>query len=130
LNRPTLELAVAINHSIRDTDEWFEEPDEVERLEVALEAVRSCEDPVEAAAILASRVARAQAFGEGNKRTALLLARWTLDRNGVDGTDILPPGDRDVARLLIRAAADRTCRRSSWSLSAHALRDHDRTTCE
>lgn len=28
------------------------------------------------------RVAQARAFGEGNKRTALLLARWLLDRNG------------------------------------------------
>jgi prophage maintenance system killer protein len=45
-----------------------------------------------------------QAFGEGNKRTALLLARWLLDRNGVDGAAVLPP-DREFGDLLVRAAA-------------------------
>jgi prophage maintenance system killer protein len=62
------------------------------------------EDVVEAAAILAYRVARAQGFGEGNKRTALLLARWLLDRNGEDGRRYLPPDDRVVGELLVSAA--------------------------
>ena len=63
------------------------------------------EDAVEAAARLAFQVTRAQALGEGNKRTALLLARWVLDRNGQDGAALLPPDDRRVAELLIKAAA-------------------------
>jgi prophage maintenance system killer protein len=50
-------------------------------------------------------VARAQGFGEGNKRTALLLARWLLDRNGEDGPRFLPAEDRAVADLLVAAAA-------------------------
>jgi prophage maintenance system killer protein len=65
------------------------------------------EDAVEAAAVLVYRVTRAQAFGEANKRTALLLARWLLDRNGLDGSAIIPPDDRRLADLLIKAAAGR-----------------------
>lgn len=42
---------------------------------------------------------------EGNKRTALLLARWVLDRNRFEGVDLLPPDDRLVADLLVEAAA-------------------------
>ena len=55
--------------------------------------------------MLAFRVARAQGFAEGNKRTALLLARWLLDHNGLDGAVILPRNDSVLAELLIRAAA-------------------------
>jgi hypothetical protein len=36
---------------------------------------------------------------------ALLLARWVLDYNGKDGLALLPPDDRDLADLLIKAAA-------------------------
>jgi len=53
---------------------------------------------VDAAAVLAYRVTRAQGFTEGNKRTALLLARWLLDRNGIDGAVIIPRG---ITSLLI-----------------------------
>lgn len=55
--------------------------------------------------MLAYRVARGQGFSEGNKRTAVLLARWVLDRNGLDGMRILLPDDRDLANLLVRAAS-------------------------
>ncbi len=55
--------------------------------------------------MLAFRVARAQGFAEGNKRTALLLARWLLDHNGLDGHALLPGDDRALADLLIKAAA-------------------------
>jgi hypothetical protein len=48
----------------------------LERVERALAAIATTEDPVEAAAVLACRAARAQGFTEGNERTALLLARW------------------------------------------------------
>jgi hypothetical protein len=42
---------------------------------------------------VAYRVARAQGFSEGNKRTAMLLAKWTLDRNDIEGETIIPPHD-------------------------------------
>lgn len=105
MKRPTLDLVVAINHTTRDADEWFDEPDDLDRVSGALDAIAGIADVVEAAAVVAFRIARAQGFGEGNKRTALLIARWVLDRNGVDGAVILPPDDRVVADLLVRAAS-------------------------
>jgi prophage maintenance system killer protein len=105
LRRPGLELAVAINRLARQEDEWFDEPDELERLRLALDAVGGIDDPITAAAVMAYRVARAQAFGEANKRTAFLLAKWILDRNGQDGAALLPPEDREFAALLVRAAS-------------------------
>jgi prophage maintenance system killer protein len=98
-------LAVAINRMVRRADEWFEEADELDRLKRALGAIDGIEDVVTAAAVLAYRVARAQAFGEANKRTAFLLARWTLDRNGEDGAALLPPDDRYFPALLVKAAS-------------------------
>ena len=62
-------------------------------------------EPVEAAATLAYRVTRALGLAEGNKRTGLLLARWLLDRNGIDGAQFLPPDDRELADLLVKAAS-------------------------
>jgi prophage maintenance system killer protein len=50
-------------------------------------------------------VARAQGFGEGNKRTAFLLARWVLDRNGKNGSALMPADDRGFADLLVGAAS-------------------------
>ena len=100
--RPTLALAVALNQAVRGDDEWFDEPDGLERLQRAIDGI---EDPVAAAAVVAFRVARAQAFGEGNKRTAFLLARWLLDHNDHDAAVLLPPDDREAADLLVRAAA-------------------------
>jgi prophage maintenance system killer protein len=82
-------------------DEWFEEPDDLERVQRAITAIEAIDDPVKAAAIIACRVARAQGFAEGNKRTGLLLARWVLDRNGVEGAMLLPPADREFADLLV-----------------------------
>jgi prophage maintenance system killer protein len=105
LRRPSLVLAIALNHATREPDEWFDEPDDLGRLERALASIDGVEDPVLGASILAARVARAQAFGEGNKRTALLLARWVLDRNGLDGGALIPPDDRLLADLLVRAAS-------------------------
>jgi hypothetical protein len=58
-----------------------------------------------AAGILAYRVTRAQGFAEGNKRPVLLLARWVLDNNGIDGNRVLPSDDLVLADLRIRAAA-------------------------
>ena len=103
--RPTLALAVAINRAAREADEWFSEPDDLERVERALGSIDGIDDPVRAASVLAFRVARAQGFAEGNKRTGLLLARWLLDRNGLDR----PPCSRPTTATL---------RNSSSSLSA------------
>ena len=61
---------MALNRAVRHDDEWFNEPDDLDRLARALVAIDPVEDPVEAAARLAFRVTRAQAFGEGDKRTA------------------------------------------------------------
>jgi prophage maintenance system killer protein len=106
LIRPSVGLAVAINRVLRQPDEWFEEPDDLGRISRAISVIDHIDDPIEAAAVLGFRVARAQAFGEANKRTAILLARWVLDRNGLDGSRLLPAKDRDVANLLIKAASD------------------------
>jgi prophage maintenance system killer protein len=105
LKRPSLDLAVAFNHSIRENDEWFDEPDDLDRVGAALDAAGGIEDPIEVAATVAYRVARAQGCSEGNKRTAMLLAKWTLDRNGIEGERIIPPHDRELADLLVNAAA-------------------------
>jgi prophage maintenance system killer protein len=74
------------------------------------------DDPVEAAAVLACRLTRAQGFTEGNKRTALLLARWLLDRNGVDGARILPPDDREFADVLVKCASGLDLERDAVAL--------------
>lgn len=106
MKRPSLRLAVAFNRAVRHDDEWFDAPDDLARLERAgLASIEALHDPVQAAAVLAFRVTRAQPFGEGNKRTALLLARWLLDQSGEDGAAILPPTDRDLADLLVKAAS-------------------------
>lgn len=103
--RPTLDHAIAFNRSERRGDEWFDEPDDLDRVQRALDSIATLDDVVEAAAVLAFRVARAQGFGEANKRTALLLARWLLDRNGEDGLRFLPADDRVVADFLVAAAS-------------------------
>ena len=107
MNRPSLALTVAINHAVREPDEWFNEPDDLDRVQRALDTVTKIEDPIHAAAILAARITRAQGFGEANKRTAFLVAKWTLDHNGVDGERLIPPGDRHFADLLVKASMGR-----------------------
>jgi prophage maintenance system killer protein len=48
---------------------------------------------------------RPSLLAEGNKRTALLLARWILDNNGLDGSQIIDPDDRELADMLVQAAS-------------------------
>ena len=105
MKKPGLQLAVGINRRVRASDEWFEEPDDLDRVENALKSIDHIGDPLKAAAVLAYHVTRAQGFAEGNKRTALLLPRWTLDHNGIDGHEIINPDDRELADLLVHAAA-------------------------
>jgi prophage maintenance system killer protein len=105
LNKPPLRLAIEFNKRVRGDDEWFDDPDDSDRVERALASIDDLENPLVAAGALAYRVTRAQGFAEGNKRTALLLARWLLDHNGVDGGQILPQDDRVIADLLVRTAS-------------------------
>jgi prophage maintenance system killer protein len=105
LRLPSVDLAIAVNEAVRQADEWFDEPEDLDRLATALRSADDIEDPVLAAARLAFRVAASQAFGEGNKRTALLLARWVLDHNGADGARILPVDDEALGDLLVKAAS-------------------------
>jgi death-on-curing family protein len=102
-----LALVVAINREVRHRDEWFDEPDDLGRVQSALDRAAQQEDVVEASATLAYRLVRTQGFGEGNKRTAVLTALWMLERNGVDGQAIVPPDDLELAGLLVAAAAGR-----------------------
>ncbi len=101
---PSLAIIVAINHSIRQDDEWFDEPEELDRIERILSELQGETDPVIAAATAVGRIARTQAFTEGNKRTALLIGRWILDRNGVDGLRFIPEHDSELGNLLLSAA--------------------------
>jgi prophage maintenance system killer protein len=105
LNRPSLRLAIEFNKRVREDDEWFDEPDDIQRVQGALNSIDNLENPVMAAGVLAYRLTKAQGFTEGNKRTALLLARWLLDSNDIDGGEILPSDDRVIADLLIQAAS-------------------------
>jgi hypothetical protein len=104
LRLPTLAIIVAINESIRHDDEWIDEPDEFDRIERPLESLQTETDPVTAAARAVGRIARSQAFTEGHWRTAVLVGRWILDRNGADGLSLMPEVDTELASLLLSAA--------------------------
>jgi prophage maintenance system killer protein len=104
LKVPSLETVVAFDHSIRRDDEWFEEPDEIDRVGRILDQLVHETDPVVASALFVSRLAQSQAFTEGNKRTAVLAGRWILDRNGIDGAKYIPENDMQLAPLLLKAA--------------------------
>lgn len=71
----------------------------------ALDRARTESDPVDAAATLAFQLTSAQAFHEGNKRTAALIARWFLRTNTeIDPDQIIKPDDHEFGDLLIGAA--------------------------
>jgi prophage maintenance system killer protein len=104
LNLPSTEVVAAIKRSVLHEDEVFDEPSELDRISRILAGLANEDDPVRASALAASRIARSQAFAEGNKWTALLVARWILDRNGLDGKAIIPKSDLELANSLLRAA--------------------------
>lgn len=60
MNKPSLQLAVEFNRAIRGGDEWFEEPDKLDRVEKALGSIEDIDDPIKAAAVLAFRLTAAQ----------------------------------------------------------------------
>ena len=95
---------MAISHSIRQDDEWYDEPDELDRIERILTELQGETDPVIVADTAVGRIARTQAFTEGNKRTALLIGRWIPDRNGVDGLRFIPEHEIELGNLLLSAA--------------------------
>ena len=53
MKRPSLQLAVEINKRVRTSDEWFDEPDELDRVDAALRSISEVSDPLNAAAVLA-----------------------------------------------------------------------------
>lgn len=53
MRRPTLALAVAINRAVRAEDEWFDEPDDLDRVQRAISALARVDDPVLGAAVVA-----------------------------------------------------------------------------
>ena len=63
-------------------------------------------DPVAAAAaLLYEIVAAAQGFFEGNKRTAVIIARWFIRQNmDIDPDALIQPDDRELGALLVRTA--------------------------
>jgi len=62
LKRPGLRLAIEINERVRSDDEWRDEPDELDRVEAALQSIDDFDDPIAAAGAIAFRVTRAQGF--------------------------------------------------------------------
>ena len=100
---PTLELAVAFNEALRQPDEWFQEPDESDRVERAISSVAEELDVVRAVGLLMARLVRAQGFTEGNKRTAFALGAWTLEQDGLSAKLILQASDMSILDLLLQA---------------------------
>jgi prophage maintenance system killer protein len=99
-----LDLIVVVNSALREPDEFFDDEDELDRVERVLQALEKTSDPVLLAGSLMSRLARSQAFTEGNKRTALAVAHFVLSANGFDPEAYLPPGDTQIRGHLLRAA--------------------------
>lgn len=104
---PTLDEVIAANEAVRGPDETSPtvDDDDLDRVASALDRARAENDPIQAAAALAFEIAFSQGFYEGNKRTALLIARWFLRANTEGDPDtIIPPDDRELGDLLIAAA--------------------------
>ena len=101
---PSLDLVVAINAQLREPDEFFDDEDDLDRVAQVLQRVENIADPVLLAAALMSRLARSQAFTEGNKRTALAVAHFVLTVNGLNPEAYLPPEDTQIRQCLGRAA--------------------------
>jgi len=107
LRFPTLDEVIACNELVREPDEVSPsaEDDDLDLVAEALNTARAIADPVDAAGVLAFGIAAAQGFYEGNKHTAVLIARWFLSVNTErDPDDLIQPSDRELGTLLVRAA--------------------------
>ena len=69
------EFMTQFNHTIRETDEWFDESEELDWLQGPLDRLADATDPVVAAVLGVSRLTQSRAFTELNKRTAVLVDR-------------------------------------------------------
>ena len=104
---PSLEEAIACNEAVRRPDELSPsaEDDDLDRVDRALQRARVESEALVAAAALAYEIAAAQGFYEGNKRTAVLLARWFLRTNtDLDVDEVIRPSDPELGDLLVKAA--------------------------
>ncbi|MEX0664917.1 MAG: Fic family protein [Acidimicrobiia bacterium] len=104
---PTLDEVIACNELVREPDEASPsaDDDDLDLVASALERARAIKESVDAAATLLFEITSAQGFFEGNKRTAVLIARWFLTINtDRDPDDLIRPDDRELGALLVRAA--------------------------
>lgn len=104
---PTLHEAIACNEAVRESSEVSPtaDDDDLDRVDGALRRAGTRADPIEAAAAIVYEVAAAQGFYEGNKRTAILLARWFISTNTtLDPDTLIQPDDQPLGELLIATA--------------------------
>jgi prophage maintenance system killer protein len=104
---PTLEEVIACNEAVRGPDEVSPgaDDDDLELVRRTLQRVQSEPDPVDAAAALLYEIVATQAFFEGNKRTAVIIARWFIRQNtNIDPDELIQPDDRELGALLVRTA--------------------------
>lgn len=104
---PSLEEVIACNEAVREPDEISlnADDDDLDRVARALDRARVASDPLDVAAALDFELTSAQAFHEGNKRTAALIARWFIGANtDIDADRIIKPDDHEFGDLLIAAA--------------------------
>ena len=104
---PTLDEVIACNEAVRTPDEASPsaDDDDLDLVSRAIERAQSEPDPVDAAAALLYEIAAAQAFFEGNKRTAAVIARWFIRTNTeFDPDSLIRPDDPTLGSLLIATA--------------------------
>jgi len=107
LRFPTLEEAIACNEAVRESSEvsTTADDDDLDRVDRALRRAASQRDPIEAVASILYEITAAQGFYEGNKRTAVLLARWLIGINmSIEPDALIPPDDERLGDLLIATA--------------------------
>jgi len=68
LRLPTVGQVVAINHAVREADEWFDEPDEIDRIGRLLAAFRDRSSSRAESRAAKSRVVKER--GQGTRRDA------------------------------------------------------------
>ena len=104
---PTLDEVIACNEAVRDPGEasLSADDDDLDLMSRALERARIETDPIDVAAALLYEIAAAQGFFEGNKRTAVLIARWFIRVNTtIDPDQLIGPDDHRLGALMIATA--------------------------